>query len=84
MDPMKRSVNNQLTAQAAFALLLDQNLFLPILTWRIFAGPIHPILSIFASIVDNIYKSWAALCCTQMTIFKVKYCTCANRAPAFY
>ena len=72
MDSMKRSVNNQLTAQGAKATILGHLFFLPIFTWRFFDGPINPMLSTFASAVDNVYKSWLGLCFTQMAIFKVK------------
>ena len=70
-DPMKRSVNNQVTTQAAFAVLMSNTFFQPLFTWRIIIGPITPRLSIFASVVDNIFKNWIGVCFTQMTIFKV-------------
>ena len=70
-DPMKRSVNNQVTTQAALAVLMSNTFFQPLFTWRIIIGPITPRLSIFASVVDNIFKNWIGVCFTQMTIFKV-------------
>ena len=70
-DPMKRSVNNQITTQTALACLMSNTFFHPLFTWRIIIGPITPWLSIFASVVDNIFKNWMGVCFTQMAIFKV-------------
>ena len=70
-DPMKRSVNNQITTQTAIAGLMSNTFFHPLLTWRIIIGPITPWLSVLASVVDNIFKNWTAVCYTQMAIFKV-------------
>ena len=70
-DPMKRSVNNQVTTQALLAQLMSNTFFQPLFTWRIIIGPITPRLSIFASVIDNIFKNWIGVCLTQMTIFKV-------------
>ena len=68
---MKRSVNNQVTTQALMSQLMSNTFFQPFFTWRIIIGPITPRLSIFASVVDNIFKNWLGVCLTQMTIFKV-------------
>ena len=68
---MKRSVNNQVTTQALMSQLMSNTFFQPLFTWRIIIGPITPRLSIFASVVDNIFKNWLGVCLTQMTIFKV-------------
>ena len=70
-EPMKGSVNNQIATQGALAVLMSNTFFLPLFTWRIIIGPITPRLSIFASVVDNIFKNWIGVCFTQMTIFKV-------------
>ena len=73
-DPMKRSVNNQVTTQSALAILMSNTFFHPLFTWRIIIGPITPWLSIFASVVDNIFKNWIGVCYTQAAIFKVSKC----------
>ena len=70
-DPMKRSVNNQLITQVFSGILFNYIFFQPLFTWRVIIGPITPRLSIFASIVDNIFKNWMGVCFTQMAIFKV-------------
>ena len=72
MDPKKRSLHNQLIAQISVVVIFDNLLFYPIIVWRFLVGPIYPMLSTFASVVDNTFKSWIGLCFTQMAIFKVK------------
>ena len=74
-DPMKRSVNNQVTTQGALAVIMSNTFFEPLFTWRILIGPITPRLSIFASVVNNIFTNWILVCFTQMVMFKVSICT---------
>ena len=68
---MKRSVDNQLITQMFCGMLFSYIFFQPLFAWRIIIGPITPWLSVFASIVDNIFKNWMGVCFTQMVIFKV-------------
>ena len=68
---MKRSVDNQLITQMFCGMLFSYIFFQPLFAWRIIIGPIAPPLSVFASIVDNIFKNWMGVCFTQMAIFKV-------------
>ena len=68
---MKRSVNNQLITQAVLAMLLNSIFFQPLFTWRVIIGPITPRLSIFGSIVSNLFSNWLGVSLTQMAIFKV-------------
>ena len=74
-DPMKRSVDNQLITQMFCGMLFSYLFFQPLFAWRIIIGPITPRLSVFASIVDNIFKNWMGVCFTQMAIFKVSTTT---------
>ena len=72
---MKRSVNNQVTTQSLLACLMSNTFFQPLFAWRIIIGPITPWLSIFASVVSNIFANWMGVCLTQMAVFKVSKCS---------
>ena len=69
-DPMKRSVNNQLFSQIMFSGLLCNIICTPVLTWRIIWSPINSFIACFATIIENVYKSWIGICFTEMCIIK--------------
>ena len=68
---MKRSLDNQLITHATYASLLNNIAFMPLFTWRVMWGPLHPIISLFGALIENVYKTWVGLCFTQMAVFKV-------------
>ena len=40
-DPLKRSLKNQLITQFGYAMMLNNTICTPCLTWRILFGPVH-------------------------------------------
>ena len=69
-DSMKRSLNNQLTSHLMFGMLLNNNVILPTLVWRVIFEPIHPFIAAFVAFLRNMYVTWNTNLITLMTVVK--------------
>ena len=58
-DPMKRSLKNQLLAQMGYSMIINNTICTPLLTLRIYFGPLSPEIAAFNSFWKNISVIWA-------------------------
>ena len=69
-DPMKRSLKNQLVAQMGYCMIINNTICTPLLTWRIFFGPLSPEIAAFNSFWKNISMIWSLTCLTEVFLVK--------------
>ena len=69
-DPMKRSLKNQLVAQMGYSMIINNTICTPLLTWRIFFGPLSPEIAAFNSFWKNISLIWCLTCLTELFLVK--------------
>ena len=69
-DPMKRSLKNQLVAQMGYCMIINNTICTPLLTWRIFFGPLSPEIAAFNSFWKNISVIWSVTCLTEVFLVK--------------
>ena len=69
-DPMKRSLKNQLVAQMGYSMIINNTICTPLLTWRIFFGPLSPEIAAFNSFWKNISMIWSVTCLTEVFVVK--------------
>ena len=69
-DPMKRSLKNQLLAQMGYSMIINNTICTPLLTWRIFFGPLSPEIAAFNSFWKNISLIWCLTCLTELFLVK--------------
>ena len=69
-DPMKRSLKNQLVAQMGYCMIINNTICTPLLTWRIFFGPLSLEIAAFNSFCKNISVIWSVTCLTQVFLVK--------------
>ena len=69
-DPMKRSLKNQLVAQMGYSMIINNTICTPLLTWRIFFGPLSPEIAAFNSFWKNISMIWSLTCLTEVFVVK--------------
>ena len=70
-DPLKRSLINQLVVQIGYCMVINNTICTPLLTWRIFFGPIYVGIAAFNSFCKNICMVWIMTCLTEVFIVKV-------------
>ena len=70
-DPLKRSLINQLVVQIGYCMVINNTICTPLLTWRIFFGPIYVGIATFNSFCKNICMVWIMTCLTEVFIVKV-------------
>ena len=69
-DPLKRSLKNQLITQFGYAMMLNNTICTPCLTWRILFGPVHIEIAAFTSFIENFSVTWLFLCLTESFVIK--------------
>ena len=69
-DPMKRSLINQLTAEIGYSMIIHNTICIPLLTWRIFFGPLYVGIAAFSTFCKNIAMLWIMNCLTEVFIVK--------------
>ena len=69
-DPMKRSLKNQLVAQMGYCMIINNTICTPLLTWRIFFGPLSLEIAAFNAFWKNISMIWALTCLTEVFLVK--------------
>ena len=69
-DPMKRSLKNQLLAQLGYSMIINNTICTPLLTLRIFFGPLSPEIAAFNSFWKNISLIWSIICLTEVFVVK--------------
>ena len=67
---MKRSLKNQLITQFGYAMMLNNTICTPCLTWRILFGPVHIEIAAFTSFIENFSVTWLFLCLTESFVIK--------------
>ena len=70
-DPLKRSLINQLIVQIGYCMIINNTICTPLLTWRIFFGPIYAGIAAFNSFCKNLTMAWIMTCLTEVFIVKV-------------
>ena len=69
-DPLKRSINNQLSTHLSFVMILHNIICSSLFTWRNIFGAIHPSLAVFETYLANIWGNWCLLLLTEMSVIK--------------
>ena len=69
-DPMKRSLINQLTAEIGYSMIIHNTICIPLLTWRIFFGPLYVVIAAFSTFCKNISILWILNCLTEVFLVK--------------
>ena len=69
-DPLKRSLINQLTAEIGYGMILHNTICIPLLTWRIFFGPLYVGIAAFSTFCKNFSLFWIMNCLTEVFIVK--------------
>ena len=69
-DPLKRSINNQLSTHLSFVMILHNIICSSLFTWRNIFGAIHPSLATFETYLANIWGNWCLLLLTEMSVIK--------------
>ena len=69
-DPMKRSLKNQLLAQMGYSMIINNTICTPLLTLRIYFGPLSPEIAAFNSFWKNISMFWIITCLTELFVVK--------------
>ena len=70
-DPLKRSLINQLIVQIGYCMIINNTICNPLLTWRIFFGPIYAGIAAFNSFCKSTALVWLMTCLTEVFIVKV-------------
>ena len=69
-DPLKRSLKDQLITQFGCAMMLNNSVCTPCLSWRIIIGPLNVKIAVFQSFVENFSLTWLFLCLTESFVIK--------------
>ena len=69
-DPLKRSLINQLTAEIGYSMIIHNTICIPLLTWRIFFGPLYVGIAALSTFCKNIAMLWIMNCLTEVFIVK--------------
>ena len=69
-DPLKRSLKNQLIIQFGYAMILNNTICTPMLSWRIIIGPLNYRIAVFDSFIENLSLTWMYLCFSQFFVLK--------------
>ena len=69
-DPMKRSLKNQLLAQMGYSMIINNTICTPLLTLRIYFGPLSPDIAAFNSFWKNISMFWIFTYLTEVFVVK--------------
>ena len=69
-DPMKRSLKNQLLAQMGYSMIINNTICTPLLTLRIYFGPLSPEIAAFNSFWKNISMFWIFTYLTEVFVVK--------------
>ena len=69
-DPLKRSLINQITAEIGYSMIIHNTICIPLLTWRIFFGPLYFGIAAFGTFCKNIAMLWIMNCLTEVFIVK--------------
>ena len=69
-DPMKRSLKNQLLAQMGYSMIINNTICTPLLTLRIYFGPLSPEIAAINSFWKNVSMFWIFTYLTEVFVVK--------------